>query len=128
MDYTIEYSDFFYVQTENIFNIDDFIKLADDLLNHEQWQPGASCIFDYRKTSFEQIGADDLITAGQKHLVLNERIGPGKSALVFDRFLDFGKGRIYQNHYQNDFQSTVLITMDIEEALNWIRKEHLIPR
>lgn len=126
MHYSINYEcepDFFLVETQGNFNINSFRELAQELLTHEKWRPGAACLFDYRKSDFQDLSAEDLEKAKVMHQQNNEVIGKSRSALVMKNLVNFGIGRMYQGKTEFHVDTEFRIFTVIEDAVQWVTEE-----
>lgn len=123
MTYAISYEEkpeYFLIETQGEFDIEDFNALAAELMAHPCWKPAIACLFDYRNTQFIRVRPEDLEKARVLHKANDSRIGKGRSALVMKDTGNYGVGRMYQGSTEFHVQTEFKIFTDIEEARSWV--------
>lgn len=123
MEFEITFNDdnnFFVIKTSGDFDIYDFEKLAYQLLEDPNWEPGANCIFDYRMTDFTKVGLKAFVRSKTLHSINDQLIGDGKSALVMKDLSNLGLGRIYGGMTEPFVQTKFSVFSDYGKAQEWI--------
>jgi hypothetical protein len=128
MTWEIEYvksRNFVKVVTGGVFNLNDYIEMAEDILSREFWRPGLDVLFDYRKADFSKTTFEVVMAASRNHQKNDERIGGGKSAILMKSRSDYGLGRQFEMVSEGKVSSNLYIFLDEREALEWLLTGHL---
>jgi hypothetical protein len=111
---------FITVITEGDFNLNDHLKMIENILSRDFWQAGMDILFDHRNLNF---GATDISVfkgASRNHQQNDERIGNGKAAHLMKSLTDFGRGRQYELIADSKVSAKLRIFLDEKEAVDWL--------
>jgi len=123
MKYKIEYinpENCFIIKTDGKMSGDDFIAMAERLLNHPDYQPGRNILFDHRKLNFENTTIYDIEKIRNFHRENENKIGNGKSAIVVESQSEWD--RIWNQGKKIKTENIVEIFDNFNNAMNWINE------
>ncbi|MCX5694730.1 MAG: hypothetical protein NT014_06405 [Candidatus Omnitrophica bacterium] len=124
MHYKITYTDLtdlLMVITEGQMNSRDFIAMAEDLLCHSRFLPGANVIFDHTALEFSNVFVDDLQKIRAFHMANEERIGGGKSAIVVKAGLSGEWHKLWSQGEKIKTENKEQVFENCCDALNWLK-------
>lgn len=123
MDYSIVYTkstNCFITKTNGKMNADDFIKMAESLLDHTKSFPGANVLFDHTSLDFKDVSVDDLQKIREFHMSHEEKIGNGKSAMLLKTGLSKEWYHLWSQGEKIKTQNRVQVFEDYNDALGWL--------
>lgn len=116
----IEPAHYIKVTTLGDFAIEDCIKMKEDFLSREYWEPGMNILLDYREAVFFNMSLDSIRLIGDFHESKNDQIGGGRMALLMRSPRDFGFARQYEMVTEGRVLSQIFVFLDEDKALEWI--------
>lgn len=125
MKYKITYSvptNLLVVKTDGKMNVDDFLTMAGDLLQHPRRLPGGDVIFDHTALEFRDVSVDDLQKIRAFHMSNEESIGKGKSAIVVKAGLSKEWYKLWSQGNKIKTGNKVRVFEDYNDAADWILK------
>ena len=105
---------------EGEFNLADNLKLLENIISVEYWQPGMNLLFDSRKIDLIKSDVDELREAGKNMAAFNNQLGSGKVAVLMATVYNFGKGRQFEMLAEKKISVGIKIFMDENQALDWL--------
>lgn len=123
MFWTIEYMNdrhFVRVVATGIYNIDDHMRMLEDLVTRDFWKPGRNLLLDESSLSYHGITLEQLREAGARHVKMDDSIGRGKTAVVMNTLSDFMRARQYELITSGKVSAKIEIFKDEEKAINWL--------
>jgi len=81
------------VVIEGNFNTFDHLKMLEEFISQEFWQPGIPILSDDKRLSFEGVNIDVIRQASLNHQKYEPQIGDGKVSIVMNSITDFARGR-----------------------------------
>ena len=123
MNWTIDYIEtqaFVKVITEGEFAAVDHLKMTEDIISRDFWEPGMAVLFDHRKLNFGNTGFDAMKQASINHEKNDARIGNGKAAILMKSVSDFGLGRQFEMLTDEKVSANVHVFLDEKQALRWL--------
>jgi len=123
MKYTIEYlnpENCFMIKTHGNMTGDDFIAMAEEILNHTDYKPNENVLFDHRELHFENATIYDIEKIRNFHRENENRIGNGKSAIVVKSQSEWEN--IWDQGEKIKTQNIVEIFDNFKNAMNWIKE------
>jgi hypothetical protein len=97
----------------------DFVR---DLVSSPRFRPGMLILVDHLSLDPTPITAADVRAQAEAVILLNERIGPSKVAIVVPTPLAFGFARMYELHAE-PAEVTSKVFYSRSEALEWLESE-----
>jgi hypothetical protein len=101
----------------------DFVR---DLVSNPLFRPGLLILVDHLSLDPTPINAADVRAQAETVLLLDERIGPSKVAIVVPTPLAFGFARMYEL-YTERAQVTSKVFYSRSEALKWLESQRPSP-
>lgn len=123
MFWTIEYekgSHFVRVAAAGIYNIDDHMRMLEDLVSHNFWKPGMNLLLDESNLTYHGITLEQLREAGARRIKMDALVGAGKTAVVMNTMTDFARGRQYELITSGKVSAKIEIFKDEEKAVRWL--------
>ena len=103
-------------------DLEEFKSTGKRMLDDERWVPGGNFLMDYRKCQMPDLGYDRMQSGVAKERGLEALIGDGKLALVTDRKLMYGFGRMWQA-MSEERSIDIHITWDLADGLKFLGVE-----
>ncbi|MBU0469421.1 MAG: hypothetical protein KKD07_07395 [Candidatus Omnitrophica bacterium] len=110
----------FEVKTSGEVNADEFIVMAEMLLNQPEFTPNCNVIFDHTALNFNNLSCDDLQKIRTFHIVNEERIGRGKSSIVVNVGLLSEWHKIWSKGQKIKTRNKVQVFESYDDAVKWI--------
>lgn len=126
MNYKITYldsTDLLVVKTAGKMDVDDFIAMAKDLLQHPRCLVGGNVIFDHAALEFNDVPVSDLQRIRAFHMSNEERIGNGKSAIVVKIGLSKEWHKLWSQGEKIKTGNKVQVFENYNDAINWVKKD-----
>jgi hypothetical protein len=123
MFWTIEYVNdqhFVRVVATGIYNIDDHMRMLEDIATHDFWKPGMNWLLDESNLSYHGSTLEQLREAGARRVKMDDLIGRGKTAVVMNTLSDFMRARQYELITSGKVSAKIEIFKDEEKAVNWL--------
>lgn len=108
------------VITEGIFSSADHLKMIEDIVSRDFWQPGTNVLFDHRNLEFGETEVSIFREASSNHEKNDERIGDGKAAILMKSLADFGRGRQFELIANDKISAKIHIFLREKEAIKWL--------
>ena len=126
MKYEINYlnsGDIYIVKTTGNMTGDDFVSMAEELLNHSEWQKNNNVLFDHQNLNFDNTSLEDIDKIRNFHKKNEDRIGNGKSAIVVKSGLLSEWNKLWSQGEKIKTGNIVKIFDDYNNAIHWIREK-----
>jgi hypothetical protein len=123
MYWTVEHvkaSRYVRVVTGGVYNIDDHMRMLEDVVNRDFWKPGMNLLIDDSRLDFHQTSLEQLREAGLKRLRFDPLIGGGKTAVIVDSLADFARVRQYELITSGKVAAKIDIFKDEDKAVLWL--------
>jgi hypothetical protein len=121
MQWTVDLSDdHATVTTVGRFNVEDHLRMIEEIVGHPDWRPGTDVLFDHRALSFDGADLGLMYRASANHLHNDERIGSGKAAILMRSLSDYGRARQFELLTADRVSATLCVFLDPAEALDWL--------
>jgi hypothetical protein len=123
MFWTIEYvreSHFVRVTATGIYNIDDHLRMLEDLVSRHFWQPGMNWLLDESGLNYQGITLEQLREAAARRVEMDASLGAGKTAVVMGTLTDFARARQYELITSGKVSAKIDIFKNENAALNWL--------
>lgn len=98
-----------------------FRQAIDELFGAPEFREGCPLLWDMRRTRFDLIETSDMRYVAERAASMDEAWGRHRVAVVVDRDLEFGLGRVYEALAQRETLE-LEIFRDPELALAWLRE------
>jgi hypothetical protein len=108
------------VTTSGKFEVDDHLRMIEDIVGRPGWRPGTDVLFDHRGLSFGEANLGVMYQASSNHLRNDARIGAGKAAILVRSLADYGRGRQFELMTAERVAATLCVFLDDAEALDWL--------
>jgi hypothetical protein len=126
MEWTIEHDPempYLVVRTRGEFNLQDHLRMVEDILSQPFWAPSTDVLFDHREMEFGNIGFAEMTAARSAHASHDAQIGSGKSAMLMRSQRDFGLGRQFELLSEEFVAAKLRVFLDEAEARAWLAGE-----
>lgn len=127
MQFSMNYSKgVFESKTSGDAQADQFDKLLDSMLSHEQWNPGISILHDHSDLNAGPLTVNEVKDIANMCAKRRDLIGEAKFAVVVSRDLEFGLARMWATYIEGRWQASARIFRSRNEAIDWLtaRKEY----
>jgi hypothetical protein len=111
------------VITGGRMNAEDFIAMAESLLQHPACLPNVNVIFDHTALEFDHVSIEDLQRIRAFHMSNEERIGSGKSAIVVKAGLSGEWIKLWIRGEKIKTKNKVRIFENCSDALSWLKED-----
>jgi hypothetical protein len=109
------------VKTSGTMKKDDFIEMAENLLQHPEFSSGENVIFDHIDLDFSHVSVETLEAIRFFHTQNEEQIGGGKSAIVVKPGFSGKWNRLWEKGQKINTANRVMVFEDFDEAAQWIK-------
>lgn len=126
MRWTIEYlkeAGFVRVVAEGNFNAPDHLKMLEELISQEFWQPGIAILSDDRLLSFDGVNIEIIRQASINRQKYEPQIGGGKVAIVMNSMTDFTRGRQFQLLTEDEVSAKIRVFLEEQQAIEWLASD-----
>lgn len=106
--------------------VDDFHGVLDRLYGNPNWKPGFDALWDARAVTELVLDEQDVAAIVRHFQRLADRKGPGRTAFVVPREVDYAIARLLIWLTRNERRQRKALR-DMEEALAWLGREGLAP-
>lgn len=123
MHWTIEYIEdrhFARVVAKGIYNIDDHMLMLEDVAARDFWKPGMNLLIDASELDFSRTNLEQLREASIKRIELDDLIGDGKTAVLVNSLVNFGRARQFQLITSGKISAKMDVFKDEDKALEWL--------
>jgi hypothetical protein len=110
------------VTTTGSLTREGFERFIEALIAHSNWRRGMSILSDYREAEARPLSAADIRAMSVFYAGLQERLGPGKSALVVSESLDYGIARMWISLTEMKVSREIRVFHALEEAEAWLKQ------
>ena len=110
------------VTTSGTFTVADHARMVQDILGHAAWVPGWPVLFDHRELDFGEQGYEAMARARDRHVENDDRIGPGRAAILVRPGADYGRARQFELLADGRVSADVRVFTDEAEARAWVRE------
>ena len=127
MQFSMNFSNgVFELKTSGDARVDQFEKLLDSMLSHEQWNPGISILHDHSDLNAGPLTVNEIKDIANMCVKRSDRIGEARCAVVVSRDLEFGLARMWATYVEGRWQASARIFRSRNEAIDWLtdRKEY----
>ena len=124
MKYKIEYlnqNNLFTIKTDGNMTGNDFIAMAEEILNHPHYKPNDNILFDHRELKLENVTIHDIEKIRKFHRKNEKIIGNSKSAIVVKSKFEWDN--IWKQGEKIKTDNIVKIFYDFNNAINWIKEQ-----
>jgi hypothetical protein len=108
------------VATSGTFEVDDHLRMIEDIVGRPGWRPGTDVLFDHRELSFDEANLLAMYQASTNHLRHDARIGDGRAAILVRSLVDYGRGRQFELMTADRVAATLCVFLDEAEAIDWL--------
>jgi len=126
MNWTTDYredKDFVTVVTSGNFTLEDHLKMIEDIVSRDFWEPGKDVFFDHRSLNFGNTNIELMKRASENHQKHDKIIGNGRAAILMKSLVDFGRGRQFELLSADNVSARLRIFTDQQDALNWLAEK-----
>lgn len=109
------------VRTSGKMTKDDFIEMAENLLQHPDFSSGENVIFDHIDLDFSDVCVETLEAIRSFHKQNEEKIGGGKSAIVVKPGFSEKWYTLWEKGQKIKTANKVMVFDDFNEATKWIK-------
>jgi hypothetical protein len=123
MTWTIEYMKdrhFVRVMVRGIYNIDDHVRMLDDIASRAFFEPGMNLLIDDTALDLRQTNLEQLRAAGRKRIELDALIGDGKTAVLVGSLTDLARARQFQLMTSGKVSGKMDVFKDEDKAVEWL--------
>lgn len=123
MEWIIDFhpqQEYFEVVVTGEFDVDEHVRMVEEVLSHADWAPGRSVLFDRRRNDFNKAAYEEMRRSASVHGERDEAIGPGRAAIVMTPGAAYGLGRQFELLSESNVSATIRIFTDIDEARAWL--------
>jgi hypothetical protein len=123
MSWTVEYIEdrrFIRVVIRGVYNIDDHMRMLEDVVTRDFWTPGINLLIDESNLDYRGVTLEQLREAGTRRLNFDARIGGGKTAVVLNSLADFARARQYELITSGKISAKIEIFRKADKALEWL--------
>ena len=108
------------IKMKGIFQAEDFIRLFDELLEHEHFRTGINTLWDLSLASHPDMSVSDLLAIGA-HVQQNaEKRGISKTAWVVANEIDYGIARMFEMVNDKTVPMDFRVFRNLNEAETWV--------
>lgn len=123
MYWTVEYMKdhrFVRVVARGVYNIDDHMRILKDVVTRDFWTPGMNLLIDDSELDFSRTSLEQLREAGLKRIEFDALIGNGKTAVLVNSLINFGRARQFELITTGKISTKMEIFKDEDEAVRWL--------
>jgi len=123
MHWTIAYAKdrhFVKVVAKGIYNIDDHIRMLEDVVARDFWKLGMNLLINASELDFSDTRLEQLRAVSLKRIELDTLIGNGKTAIVMNSMTDFARGRQYELIMSGKVAAKIDVFKNEDKALEWL--------
>ncbi|HEX8250946.1 MAG TPA: hypothetical protein VF599_22420 [Pyrinomonadaceae bacterium] len=123
MSWTIDYEDdrrFVRVVARGVYNIDDHMRMLEDVVTRDFWTPGINLLLDESNLDYRGITLEQLREAAARRVSFDARIGSSKTAVVLNSLTDFARARQYELITSGKISAKIEIFRQADKALEWL--------
>lgn len=123
MFWTIQYvkeRNFVRVMVGGIYNVDDHMRMLEDLVTRDFWKPGMNCLLNESNITYHGTTLEQLREAGERRIKLDAAIGRSKTAVVMSTLTDYARARQYELITSGKVSAKIEIFKDEAAALKWL--------
>lgn len=123
MRWTIVYvkeHDFVRVGTKGIYNIDDHIRMLEDVVTRDFWKSDMNLLINASELDFSDTRLEQLRAVSVKRIELDALIGSGKTAIVMNSITDFARARQYELLTSGKVAAKIDVFKNEDKALEWL--------
>jgi hypothetical protein len=111
------------VKTSGKMTGSDYVAMAKDILKQDNWVPGNNGIFDHRELDFTEVDLSDLEKIRSFHVVNEQNIGNGKSAILVKSGLAEKWNMLWSHGEKIKTNNKTRLFESYEEAVEWITQK-----
>ncbi|MDQ3799025.1 MAG: hypothetical protein M3384_06210 [Acidobacteriota bacterium] len=108
------------VVARGVYNIDDHMRMLEDLVTRDSWKPGMNLLIDDTSLDFRQSSLEELREVSIRRIGLDALIGGGKTAVLVSSLTGFARARQYELITSGKISAKIEIFRDEDEALLWL--------
>jgi hypothetical protein len=123
MYWTVEYvkeRPFVRVVAAGIYDIDAHMRMLEDVVAREFWKPGMNLLVDDSELDFSRTSLEQLREAGQKRIEFDALIGNGKTAVLVNSLVNFGRARQFELITTGKVSAKIDVFKTEAEAVRWL--------
>lgn len=123
MNWTIEHireGRFVRVNVTGTYNIEDHIRMLEDVAAREFWKPGMNLLIDDRNLDFKSTNLEEFREAGKRRAEMDTLIGGGRTAVLVSSLTDFARARQYELITSGKVSSKMDVFKDEDDAIKWL--------
>ena len=109
------------VKTSGTMKKDDFIEMAENLLQHPEFSSGENVIFDHIDLNFSDVSVETLEAIRSFHKQNEAQIGDGKSAIVVKPGFSGKWYQLWEKGQKIKTANRNIVFEDFDEATQWIK-------
>jgi hypothetical protein len=124
MRYDIEFddsADVIVVKTSGEMTQDDYIEMAESILQHPRHTPGENIIFNHSDLDFSNVTVETLKAIRTFHKQNEDRIGGGKSAIVVKSGFLWKWYELWDQGKKIKTRNKVMVFESLDNAVQWIQ-------
>ena len=108
------------VVAKGIYNIDDHMRMLEDVVTRDFWKLGKNLLIDASELDLSDTGLEQLRAAGLKRTGFDALIGGGKTAVWVNSLISFGRARQFQLITSGKVSAKIDIFQDEDKAVRWL--------
>ncbi|HEX8251162.1 MAG TPA: hypothetical protein VF599_23510 [Pyrinomonadaceae bacterium] len=108
------------VVARGVYNIDDHMRMLEDVASRDFWTPGMNWLLDNSELDFSRTSLEQLREAGRKRIEFDALIGSGKTAVLVNSLINFGRARQFELITTGKVSAKIDIFKDEDEAVRWL--------
>lgn len=126
LSWTIEYTEedqrrrFVKVIERGTYNVEDHMRMLEDITSRDFWKPGTNILLDESNLNYQGTTLEQLREAAARRVLMDARIGDGKTAAVMSTITDFVRARQYELITDGKVSAKIKIFRNEQEALKWL--------
>lgn len=123
MKWTVEYTEklkYVRVNIKDEFNVQEHLKMIEDIVSQKFWCPGMPILFDGRAVYLGNTDFNTVMQASRNQILYDEQLGNGKNALLMKSAADFGIGRQYEMITEEKISAKIHVFLDEQQAIRWL--------
>ncbi len=115
--------DFFEVRTFGDAELQGFFALTEAVLTHEKWYPGCGLLLNHADLNAAPLTSEDIRTIGTIGTKYQDQLQSTKVALLANRDLEFGLGRMWQVFSAKEREGYRKVFRSRDEAIAWLKEK-----
>ena len=121
MDFCVKYvNDLFEIKTSGDAGPRGFGDLLDGLLEHEEWQPGASFLMDHTGLNSNPLSTNEMKAIAKICESRGPELGASKCALLVTSDLEFGLARMWDVYVEDRWNVITELFRSRDAAISWL--------